>query len=417
MKRRVVVTGMGIISSLGNHYEDVIKAIYHGKSGIEKVPYWEELKFPSTIAGTIKNIADKKAASGLSKKKMAYASDAALYTILAANDALTAAQLEPEDLKNEQTACIVGSGVGGLNAIYSGAERVYSNRISRVNPYTVVHAMSSSCSASISNMFSIEGRSYSISSACATSTHSIGQSFELIQSGAINRSITGGGEELNELICGAFCAMRMALSTHFNDTPETASRPYDAQRDGFVMSGGGGIVVLEDLETAQKRNAPIFAEILGFWANSDGNSMILPEPTGRQTAECMKKAIQNANLKPQDIDYVNTHGTSTIEGDLAEVQALRTVFGSDSNIPNFSSTKSMTGHAIGASGANELIQCIGMLQQGFLAPSINITSLDVAFHGLPIVTETTEKPAKVIMKNSFGFGGTNAVMVIGQYNG
>lgn len=415
MKRRVVVTGMGIISSLGNQYDDVIKAIYEGKSGIETVPYWQELNFPSTIAGTIKNIDDKKTASGLSKKKLAYASDAALYTILAANDALQLAQLEPEDLQNEQTACIVGSGVGGLNAIYSGAERVYSNRINRVNPYTVVHAMSSSCSASISNMFSIEGRSYSISSACATSTHSIGQSFELIQSGAINRSITGGGEELNELICGAFCAMRMALSTHFNDDPQTASRPYDAQRDGFVMSGGGGIVVLEDLETAQKRNAPIFAEVLGFWANSDGNSMILPEPTGRQTAECMKKAIQNANLTPQDIDYVNTHGTSTIEGDLAESQALKTVFGD--NIPDFSSTKSMTGHAIGASGANELIQCIGMLQQGFIAPSINIQQLDEAFTGLPIVTETKEKQAKIIMKNSFGFGGTNAVMVIGQYSG
>lgn len=414
MNRRVVVTGMGIISSIGNNYDDVIKAIYAGKSGIEKVPYWEELDFPSTVAGTINNIADKKAASGLSKKKMAYASDAALYCILAANDALQLSQLEPEDLKNEQTACIVGSGVGGLNAIYSGAERVYSNRINRVNPYTVVHAMSSSCSASVSNVFSIEGRSYSISSACATSTHSIGQSFELIQSGAINRSITGGGEELNELTCGAFCAMRMALSTHFNDAPETASRPYDAQRDGFVISGGGGIVVLEDLETAQKRNAPIFAEILGFWANSDGNSMILPEPTGRQTAECMKKAIQNANLTPKDIDYVNTHGTSTIEGDLAEVQALRTVFGNDA-IPSFSSTKSMTGHAIGASGANELIQCIGMLQNGFMAPSINIMNLDEAFLGLPIVTETTEKPIKTIMKNSFGFGGTNAVMVIGQY--
>lgn len=412
VRRRVVITGLGTISSLGLNVADVTKRLKNGESGIQKVDRWEELGLPSAIAGLIEGIDQKKAESGIPKKKLAYASEAALFCVLAAKDAIESAGLTEEELNNPRGACIVGSGVSGVDQIYEGASKLYDNNWKRINPYSVVRIMTSSCSATLLNTFSMRGRSYSIGSACATSMHNIGHAYELIRDGTVDMAVAGGGEEINELIAGAFSALRIALSIKYNDSPERASRPYDAERDGFVLSGGGGILVLEDLDSARKRGAPIFAEILGYWANSDGVDMVLPEPEGRQAAECMRKAVETAGIQPGDIDYINTHGTSTIEGDIAEVKALERVFGD--RIPAFSSTKSMCGHALGASGVNELIHCVSMLDHQFMAPSINIENRDPRFDGLPIVEEMREAPLRIVMKNSFGFGGTNAVIVLGK---
>ena len=415
MKRRVVITGLGIISSLGNSFSEVVEKLKEGSSGIEKVEEWTNLGFESCVAGTIGNLSYKLDNSGIPKKKLTYASTSALYCVLAAIDAVKDAELGDADFKSSKTGCIVGSGVSGLLSIYQCADKIYNQQIKRASPYTVCQAMSSSCSALITNVFSIKGCSYSISSACATSSHNIGHAYDLIRNGVLDVAITGGGEELNELMTGAFCAMRRALSTRYNTTPEKASRPYDKNRDGFVISGGGGIIILEDLERAKNRGAKIYAEVLGYWANSDGDSMILPDPEGRQTAECILKALKIANISPKQVDYINTHATSTPDGDLAEVNALRRVF--NNHMPPFSSTKSMTGHALGAAGVNEMIYCVGMLEHQFLAPSINIENEDPNFKDLPIVKEPQTAFMKVIVSNSFGFGGTNAVIVVGKYNG
>lgn len=412
-QRRVVVTGLGVISSLGHDYPTVVHNLRQGYSGIHTMPKWIELGFPSTIAGDLADISEKLKNTQIKKSQLAYASDAAVFSILAANDAIIAANLTNNELHSPLTGCIVGSGIGGTMAIYKGAEKIYQGQVKRGSPYTVCHAMSSSCSASLANVFGIKGRSYSISSACATSAHNIGHAYELIRDGALDLALAGGAEELNELMAGAFCAMRMALSSQYNETPSTASRPYDQSRDGFVISGGSGIVILEELERAKARGANIYAEVLGFYANSEGGTMVLPEAEGLQTAECMRGALQNAQLVPSDVGYINTHGTGTQQGDLAEANAIRKLFGD--NVPPFSSTKSMTGHAIGASGALEAIYCIGMLENAFLAPSINIETLDPAFEGLPIVRQTVPKAVDVIMSNNLGFGGTNAVLVLGRF--
>ncbi len=414
-KRRVVITGLGIISSLGQTYAEVVQNLKLGNSGISQVDEWKRLGFPTTIAGTLTDLSEKILNANIKKSQLAFASEAALYCVLAAKDAIVDSNLTDADLGSSKTGCIVGSGVGGLMAIYQGAEKIYQMRVKRMNPYTVCHAMSSSCSATLANIFGVKGRSYSISSACATSAHNIGHAYELIRDGVLDVALAGGGEELNELITGAFCAMRVALSTQYNETPTKASRPYDEQRDGFVMSGGAGIVILEDFDRAKARGAKIYAELMGFSANSEGGTMILPEPEGLQTAECISMAIESAGLQPQDIDYINTHGTATLQGDPSEVNGIRKVFGS--KIPPFSSTKSMTGHSIGAAGAHELIYCIGMLEYQFLAPSINIENLDPVFEGLPIVREYTTKEVNIVMSNSLGFGGTNAVLILGKHQG
>jgi len=278
----------------------------------------------------------------------------------------------------------------------------------------VLLAMSSSASANIANVFPVGGRSYSISSACATSTHNIGHGFELIRGGALNTAIAGGGEEVNALITAAFCAMRLALSTQYNDSPEKASRPYDVNRDGFVIGGGGGIVILEELEHARERGAKVYCEILGYAANSDGYDMTLPEREGRQTGDCMRLAIEDAGINPASIDYINTHGTSTVAGDLAEIAAIRRVF--QGNIPFVSSTKSLGGHSLGAAGAHEVIHCIGMIEENFIAPSKNIEVLDPQFEDIPIVREPKEANLEIVMSNNFGFGGTNACIILGKYH-
>lgn len=415
MNRRVAVTGLGLISCLGNDEETVFEALRQGRSGIAPAPGWNRHGLKSTIAGLLHGVEEKKEAAKISKKLLPGMSDAALYCCLAALDAVSNAALSREALEDQRTGCIVGSGSGGLDTVYRAGALYFGDRLRRIDPYTVLRSMSSSTSAAVANLLKIRGRSYSLSSACSTSSHNIGHAYELIRAGALDRALTGGGEDLNELIAAAFQAMRLALSTRYNDTPTKASRPYDANRDGFVLSGGGGLLVLEDMEAAQQRGAKIRAEIIGYGANSDAFDPVLPRPGGEQAAECMKMAITDSGLEPRDIDYVNTHGTSTVGGDSAEVEAMRRVF--RRTMPPFSSTKSMTGHAVGAAGVLELIFCIGMLEQGFLAPSINIETLDPTFEALPIVTETTAAQPRVILSNNFGFGGTNVSLVIQRYDG
>jgi 3-oxoacyl-[acyl-carrier-protein] synthase-1 len=363
----------------------------------------------------IDNLDEKKEAAKLSKKLTPAMSDSALFCSLAARDAVADAGWDVPLLQNDRTGCIVGSGVGSVDSVKRAADLYYAGRIRRADPYTVLRCMASSASAAVANLFKIKGRSYSLSSACATSAHNIGHAYELIRAGTLDRAITGGGEDAAELVAAAFQGLRLALSTRYNDTPTKASRPFDAHRDGFVISGGGGIVALEDLEQAVARGARVRAEIIGYSANSDGFDLVLPEPEGAQAGACMRAAIKDAEIEPAAIDYVNTHGTSTIHGDVAEAKGIKSTF--DGQIPPFSSTKSMTGHGIGAAGALELIFCIGMMEQGFIAPSINVETPDPVVEGLPVVTEPRQQELTTILSNNFGFGGTNASTVIRRFDG
>ena len=415
MRRRVAITGVGLVSCLGHDYEPVLEALRQGKSGVRAMPEWDRLGLKSLVAGVIENLEAKQENARLSKKLTPAMSDAALYCSLAAKDAVADAGWTEQQLQSPHTACIVGSGVGSVDAVKTASDLYFDGRIRRSDPYTVLRCMASSSSAAVANLLKIKGRSYSLSSACATSAHNIGHAFELIRSGALKRAVCGGGEDTAELIAAAFQALRLALSTRYNDTPTKASRPFDADRDGFVISGGGGIVILEDLEEALARGARVRAEIIGYAANSDGFDLVLPEPEGAQAGACMQEAIRDAGIAPHEIDYVNTHGTSTIHGDVAEVKGLKSTFGD--HLPPFSSTKSMTGHGIGAAGALELIFCIGMLEQGFIAPSINIETPDPVVEGLPVVTEPVERELTTALSNNFGFGGTNASMVIRRFDG
>ncbi|MEM7353728.1 MAG: beta-ketoacyl-[acyl-carrier-protein] synthase family protein [Acidobacteriota bacterium] len=411
MKRRVAVTGLGLVSCLGNDYPTAISNLQSGQSGLRAMPEWRERGLKSCVAGPI-DVEAKKKAAGLPKKIAPAMSRAALYCCLAARDAVSDAGLDGALL--EEAGCLVGTGASGVGSVYRAGELFFSGRGRRIDPYTVLRTMSSSASATVSNLLGIRGRSYSLSSACATSAHNIGHACELISHGLLDRAVAGGGEDVSELIAAAFQALRLALSTHYNETPAAASRPYDADRDGFVMSGGAGIVVVEELEAARNRGAQILAEIVGYAANSDGFDLVLPQPEGEQAANCMRSALADAKLEPDAIDYVNTHGTGTVHGDVAEVRALQNLFGD--GVPPFSSTKSMTGHAIGAAGGLELIFALGMLKEGFLAPSINIETVDPAFAGLPIVTEAREQQVDTILSNNFGFGGTNACLVLRRFD-
>jgi len=416
MTRRVVVTGVGLVSCLGHDYETALGAIERGQSGVRKVPDgWLGRGLKSLVAGTLEDVKDKQAQAGISKKLIPGMSDAARYCCVAAKDAVVDAGWGEEELQTNETLCIVGTGVGSVDAVQKAANLYYTDRIRRVDPYTVLRCMSSSSSAAVSNFLKIRGRSYSLSSACATSAHNIGHAVELIRAGIADRAVAGGGEDITELITAAFQGLRLALSTRYNDTPTRASRPYDANRDGFVISGGGAIVTLEDYEAARRRGAKIYGEVLGYAATSDGFDLVLPEPEGRQAGACMQAAMADAGIAPAEVDYVNTHGTSTIHGDVAEVKAMRQVFGDD--VPPFSSTKSMTGHGIGAAGGLEMIFCLGMMDKGFVAPSINIETPDPAIEGLPVVTETRDQELETVMSNNFGFGGTNATTVIRRVDG
>ncbi len=410
MSSRVAVTGVGLVSCLGHSYETVIDRLSRGESGLATVPRWVELGLKSTVAGTIEDLDEKLEAARIPKKIAPGLSGAALHCSIAARDAVARAGLEAADLESARTGCIVGSGTVAVEAVHREAEIFHSGR--RGSPYTVILSMSSCCSAAVASLLKIHGPSYSISSACATSAHNIGHAYQLIHSGVLDLAVAGGGEGMHELVTVSFQNLRIALSTRFNDRPTAASRPYDRDRDGFVISGGGGIVVLESLDRARARGAPVMAEIVGYAATSDGYDMVLPEPSGEHAAQCMRLALADADLTPEAVDYVNTHGTSTGPGDVIEVAAMREVFGT--SLPRFSSTKSMTGHGLGAAGALELIFCVGMMERGFLAPSINIDHLDPTLEGAPVVTETLHDRPATVLTNNFGFGGTNATLVLRQ---
>jgi 3-oxoacyl-[acyl-carrier-protein] synthase-1 len=415
VKRRVAVTGLGLVSCLGHEYAGVSERLQNGESGVVATPEWDVYGIKSLVAGMITGTDERRKELKIPKKLALGMSDSALYCAMAAKDAVAGSGLGQEELASPRTACIVGSGTGSVRSVEKASQLTHSGQIRRVDPFTVLRCMASSTSAGVANLLGIHGPSYSISSACATSTHNIGHACQLIQAGVIDKAVAGGGEDCNHLVTAAFQGLRIALSTRYNDTPTQASRPFDAGRDGFVISGGGGVLVLEDLEQAQRRGAPIRAEIVGYAANSDGYDMVLPEPDGVRAAQCMELALADAELDPEAVDYVNTHGTATTAGDVAELRALRRVFGD--GLPAFSSTKSMTGHGIGAAGVLEIIFCIAMLEHGFLAPSINVDEPDPEVEGMPLVTETSDRAPTTVLSNNFGFGGTNASIVVRRADG
>jgi 3-oxoacyl-[acyl-carrier-protein] synthase I len=409
--RRVVITGVGLISCLGNSYPNVLARLRRGESGVEAVPEWEAFGFRSRVAGVLKDVEAKRRAANIPKELLFGMSDAALYCALSALDASHDAGLREADLHSMRVGCFVG------NASYSVATKahdyaklVYAREARKIPPFAILQFMANSASAAVANLLKVLGPSYSIAAACATSAHNIGHAYSLVRSGVIDLAVAGGGEEVNELVAAYFEGLRTALSTRSNAAPAKASRPFDASRDGLVLSGGGGIVVLESLDRARGRGARIRAEIIGYGASSDGHSLVNPRPDGAQAAACMRMAMSDADIEPEAIDYVNAHGTSTVVGDRAEVEALRLAF--RDRVPPFSSTKSMTGHAMTAAGVHEFIYCVGMLEEGFLAPSINVDEIDPAFAGLPLVQEATDRAVTTIMSNNFGFGGTNASLIL-----
>lgn len=414
MKRRVVITGVGIVSCIGNTYDEILNSLQKGLSGIQAMPKWKELGLKSAVAGKISQNEIKKRKVEIPKKYLNCMSNVSLFCTLAAKDAIEDSGLTKQMLASDLTGCIVGSGIGNLVSVYEGGVKLYSQRAHRINPYTTIRVMANTCSANIATFCHLGGRSYSISSACATSLHNIGHAFELISGGQLDIAVTGGGDEINELTAGGFCSLRMALSVNYNDDPKMSSRPYDNDRDGFVLSEGAAIVILENLDHAKARGAKIYGEIIGFGANCDGYDMVLPEPEGRQAANCVKIALKNAGIDCEEIDYINAHGTSTVAGDLAEIKALRRVF--TNGFPLISSTKSMGGHSLGAVGAQEVIHCLAMMENNFIAPTINLEKKDNAFDKIPIVHETLEKRLTSVISNSFGFGGTNAAIVLRNAN-
>jgi 3-oxoacyl-[acyl-carrier-protein] synthase-1 len=403
--RRVVITGIGIVSCIGNNQNEVLESLKAGKSGISAAPEYAELGFRSQIHG--KPDIDLQAA--IDKRQFRFMGEAAAYVHLSMEQAIEDAGLEENDIVNERTGIIVGSGGPSTRAQVAAADITREKGPKRVGPFAVPKAMSSTTSATAATNFKIKGVNYTITSACATSAHCIGNATELIQWGKQDVMFAGGGEELDWTLSVLFDAMG-AMSSKYNDTPEKAARAYDANRDGFVISGGGGIVVLEELEHAKARGAKIYAEVTGYGATSDGHDMVAPSGEGGKRA--MLKALETVE---GDVTYINTHGTSTPVGDVGELGAIREVF-AGKDIPHISATKSMTGHSLGATGVQETIYCALMMQNNFVAPSINIEELDEAAEGLPIATSRVDNvDHQTIISNSFGFGGTNCSLAISKY--
>ncbi|EKN9331102.1 3-oxoacyl-[acyl-carrier-protein] synthase I [Escherichia coli] len=400
--KRAVITGLGIVSSIGNNQQEVLASLREGRSGIT---FSQELKDSGMRSHVWGNV--KLDTTGLIDRKVVrFMSDASIYAFLSMEQAIADAGLSPEAYQNNpRVGLIAGSGGGSPRFQVFGADAMRGPRgLKAVGPYVVTKAMASGVSACLATPFKIHGVNYSISSACATSAHCIGNAVEQIQLGKQDIVFAGGGEELCWEMACEFDAMG-ALSTKYNDTPEKASRTYDAHRDGFVIAGGGGMVVVEELEHALARGAHIYAEIVGYGATSDGADMVAP--SGEGAVRCMKMAMHGVDTP---IDYLNSHGTSTPVGDVKELAAIREVFGDKS--PAISATKAMTGHSLGAAGVQEAIYSLLMLEHGFIAPSINIEELDEQAAGLSIVTETTDRELTTVMSNSFGFGGTNATLVM-----
>ena len=399
--RRVVVTGMGIVSSIGNQTNEVLASLREAKSGVSAAPEYAELGFRCQVHAAPQidweAMVDRRAARFLAQ--------GTAFAHIAMEQAIADSGLEPDQVSNERTGLIVGSGGPSTRAIVEAAETARTRGPKRVGPFAVPKAMSSGPSAVLSTWFKIRGLNFSISSACATSTHCIGVGYEQILMGKQDVVFAGGAEELDWTLSVLFDAMG-AMSSGFNDRPSEASRAYDADRDGFVIAGGAGIVVLEELEHAKARGAKILGEIVGYAANSDGFDMVAP--SGEGATRCMKLAMAGAGGRT--IDYLNPHGTGTPVGDVKEMEAVRAVFGD--HAPLISSTKSLTGHSLGAAGAQEAIYCLLMMQNGFVAKSAHIDNLDPAFADLPIVRERIERPLETVMSNSFGFGGTNGCLVM-----
>lgn len=403
--KRVVITGIGIVSSLGNNKTEVADSLKNGRSGIVFAPEYAENGMRSQIHGAVKNLVFKDL---IDRKQLRFMGDAAAYSYIAMKQAVEDAGLSAEEISNPRIGLIAGSGGGSNSNSTSAVDTAKSRGVRRVGPYMVTKTMGSTVSACLATPFKIQGINYSISSACSTSAHCVGTAVEQIQLGKQDMVFAGGGEELHWTMSVMFDAMG-ALSTKNNDNPTKASRAYDADRDGFVIAGGGGMVVVEELEHALARGAKIYGEITGYGANSDGYDMVAP--SGEGAVRCMRMALETVS---GDIDYINPHGTSTPVGDTKETVAIREVFGE--NIPKISSTKSMSGHSLGAAGVHELIYSLCMLEEDFIAPSINIDNLDPECEGMPIVTELVENAGmQRFMSNSFGFGGTNASVVVEKY--
>jgi 3-oxoacyl-[acyl-carrier-protein] synthase I len=398
--RRVVVTGLGIVSSIGTNKNEVLASLREGRSGIEFAEEYKTLGFRSQVHGPVRI----KREELIDRKLLRFMGDAAAFTYVAMTQAIADSGLPANMVSNERTGMIVGSGGGSPQNQVEAADLMRTKGVKRVGPYMVPRCMSSTTSACLATPFQIKGVNYSISSACSTSAHCIGNAFEQIQWGKQDIVFAGGGEEVHPYLSMLFDAMG-ALSSKYNDTPTKASRAYDADRDGFVVSGGGGVVVLEELEHARARGAKIYAELVGYGATSDGYDMV--QPSGEGAVRCMRIALASVDTP---VDYLNTHGTSTPVGDPKELEAVRAVFAD--KLPLISSTKSLTGHAQGAAGVTEVIYSLLMLEHDFVCISANIETLDPSAEGMPIVRERVDKAGlNTVMSNSFGFGGTNASLV------
>jgi 3-oxoacyl-[acyl-carrier-protein] synthase-1 len=405
--RRAVVTGLGIVSSIGNNRDEVVESLRAGRSGIVHSDVYQELGFRSHVHGPINIDLDE----AIDRKIKRFMGDGAAFNYLAMEQAIADSGLDESEVSNFRTGLVMGSGGPSTSNLVEAADILRSKGVKKVGPYMVPRAMSSTNTACLATPFKIKGVNYTISSACATSAHCIGHAMELIQLNKQDVVFAGGGEELHWTMSVLFDAMG-ALSSKYNDSPATASRPYDATRDGFVISGGGGVLVIEELEHAKARGAKIYGELVGYGATSDGYDMV--QPSGEGAVRCMQQAMATVDGK---IDYINAHGTSTPVGDTRELEALRNVFGAG-NIPAVSSTKSLTGHALGAAGVNEAIYSLLMMQENFLSASANITELDPEANDVPIVREYRDNVTlNTIMSNSFGFGGTNATLIFQRYNG
>jgi 3-oxoacyl-[acyl-carrier-protein] synthase-1 len=399
--RRVVVTGMGIVASIGSSTQEVLASLREAKSGISRAEKYAELGFRSQVHGAPSLDAD----AIVDRRAMRFLGGGAAWNHVAMEQAVRDAGLEPSEISNEMTGLIMGSGGPSTRAIVDAADTARSKSPKRVGPFAVPKAMSSTASATLATWFKIKGVSYSISSACATSNHCIGNATELIQIGKQDVIFAGGCEELDWTLSVLFDAMG-AMSSGFNETPAKASRAFDRDRDGFVIAGGAGVLILEELEHAKARGARIYAEVAGYGATSDGFDMVAP--SGEGAARCMRMALRDVKAP---IDYINPHATSTPIGDLKEIEAIREVFGE--RCPAIAATKSLTGHSLGAAGAQEAIYCILMMNNGFICESANIETLDPAFDDMPIVRNRRDDvKLGCVLSNSFGFGGTNACVVL-----
>ncbi len=402
--RRVVVTGMGVVSCLGNSKESVKQSLHDSKSGISFNEKFREMGLRSQVCGSV----EIDLREHIDRKHLRFMGDAASFAYVALQKAIEDAGLTDSEVSNPRTGLIAGSGGASSFNLVAGADKLRARGVRRVGPYLVPRTMSSTVSACLSTHFGIKGLNYSVTSACATSTHCIGNAMEQIQWGKQDLIFAGGGEEEDWTLAMMFDAMG-ALSSGYNDNPAQASRAYDAARDGFVIAAGGGMLVMEELEHAKARGAKIYAEIVGYGATSDGANMVAP--SGEGAVRCMQQAIATVDAP---IDYINTHGTSTPLGDIAELDAIREAFGG--KVPPFSSSKSLCGHSLGAAGVQEAIHCLLMLENDFMAASANITELDPKAEGLPVLLESKDNAGlNTVMSNNFGFGGTNAGIVFQRF--